>query len=113
MQGVDKAAKWKPMDAESCKEYVGLKKKSDFVKTIGWWRLHNYTHRKSWKVIKGPFVWAKGEKFGTLYLCTSNVCSNITLASTNADIVFWTWAHEWEGDADSPFKEIIAMFEES
>ena len=43
--------------------------------------------RKLWKVTKGSLVLGKGEKIGTLYLCTSDVCFNIALASTNADIV--------------------------
>ena len=40
---------------------------------------------KSWKVTKGFFVLAKGEKIGTLYLCIGNICSNIALASTNGN----------------------------
>jgi hypothetical protein len=37
---------------------------------------------KTWKVIKGSLVIAKGEKVGTLYLCTGNTDSSISLAST-------------------------------
>ena len=36
---------------------------------------------KTWKVIKGSLVIAKGEKVDTLYLCTSNSDSSICLAS--------------------------------
>jgi hypothetical protein len=32
---------------------------------------------KMWKVIKGSLVIAKGEKVGTLYLCTGNIDSSI------------------------------------
>ena len=34
-------------------------------------------------------VLAKGEEIDTLYLCTSNVYSNIALASTNLDTILW------------------------
>jgi hypothetical protein len=37
---------------------------------------------KPWKVTKGSLVIEKGEKVGTLYLCTSNIDSSIYLAST-------------------------------
>jgi hypothetical protein len=37
---------------------------------------------KAWKVIKGSLVITKGEKVGTLYLCTGNTDSSISLAST-------------------------------
>jgi hypothetical protein len=37
---------------------------------------------KTWKVIKGSLVIAKGGKVGTLYLCTGNIDSSIYLAST-------------------------------
>jgi hypothetical protein len=37
---------------------------------------------KTWKVIKGSLLIAKGEKVGTLYLCTGNTESSISLAST-------------------------------
>jgi hypothetical protein len=40
---------------------------------------------KVWKVIKGSLVIAKGEKVGTLYLCTSNTNSSIFLDSTRVD----------------------------
>ena len=36
---------------------------------------------KTWKVIKGSLVIEKVEKVGTLYLCTSNIDSSISLAS--------------------------------
>jgi hypothetical protein len=44
---------------------------------------------KMWKVIKGSLVIAKGEKVGTLYLCTGNTDSSIYLASTGVDIALW------------------------
>jgi hypothetical protein len=44
---------------------------------------------KTWKVIKGSLVIAKGEKVGTLYLCTGNTDSSIYLASTGVDIALW------------------------
>jgi hypothetical protein len=37
---------------------------------------------KTWKVMKGSLVTAKGEKVGTLYLCTGTTESSISLAST-------------------------------
>jgi hypothetical protein len=44
---------------------------------------------KTWKVIKGSLVIAKGEKVGTLYLCTGNTDSSISLASIGVDIALW------------------------
>jgi hypothetical protein len=44
---------------------------------------------KTWKVIKGSLVIAKGEKVGTLYLCTGNTDSSISLASTGVDTALW------------------------
>jgi hypothetical protein len=44
---------------------------------------------KTWKVIKGSLVIAKGEKVGTLYLCTGNTDSSISLASTGVDTTLW------------------------
>jgi hypothetical protein len=44
---------------------------------------------KVWKVIKGSLVIAKGEKVGTLYLCTGNTDSSISLASTGVDTTLW------------------------
>jgi hypothetical protein len=37
---------------------------------------------KMWKAIKGSLVIAKGEKVGTLYLCTGNIDSSISLDYT-------------------------------
>jgi hypothetical protein len=44
---------------------------------------------KTWKVIKGSLVIEKGEKVGTLYLCTGNTNSSISLASTGVDSTLW------------------------
>jgi hypothetical protein len=44
---------------------------------------------KVWKVTKGSLVIAKGEKVGTLYLCTGNTNSYISLASTEVDTTLW------------------------
>jgi hypothetical protein len=44
---------------------------------------------KVWKVTKGSLVIIKGEKVGTLYLCTGNTDSSIYLASTGVDIALW------------------------
>jgi hypothetical protein len=44
---------------------------------------------KVWKVTKGSLVIEKGEKIGTLYLCTSNTNSSISLASTGVDTTLW------------------------
>jgi hypothetical protein len=44
---------------------------------------------KMWKVIKGSLVIAKGEKVGTLYLCTGNNDSSISLDSTRVDTSLW------------------------
>ena len=44
---------------------------------------------KVWKVTKGSLVIEKGEKVGTLYLCTGNTDSSIYLASTRVDTTLW------------------------
>jgi hypothetical protein len=44
---------------------------------------------KTWKVIKGSLVIAKGEKVGTLYLCIGNTDSSISLASTGVNTALW------------------------
>jgi hypothetical protein len=44
---------------------------------------------KVWKVIKGSLVIEKREKVGTLYLCTCNIDSYISLASTKVDTTLW------------------------
>jgi hypothetical protein len=44
---------------------------------------------KTWKVIKGSLVIEKGEKVGTLYLCTGNADSSISLASTGVGTTLW------------------------
>jgi hypothetical protein len=44
---------------------------------------------KVWKVTKGSLVIAKGEKVGTLYLCTGNNDSSISLYSTGVDTTLW------------------------
>ena len=44
---------------------------------------------KAWKVTKGSLVIEKGEKIGTLYLCTGNIDSSISLDSTRVDTTLW------------------------
>ena len=44
---------------------------------------------KTWKVMKGSLVIAKGEKVRTLYLCTSNTDSSISLVSVGVDTTLW------------------------
>jgi hypothetical protein len=44
---------------------------------------------KVWKVTKGSLVIAKGEKVGTLYLCTGNIESCISLSSIKVDTKLW------------------------
>jgi hypothetical protein len=44
---------------------------------------------KVWKVTKGSLIITKGEKVGTLYLCTGNVDSSISLAYTIVDRTLW------------------------
>jgi hypothetical protein len=44
---------------------------------------------KVWKVTKGSLVIEKGEKVGTLYLCTGNTNSSISLAYTGVDTTLW------------------------
>jgi hypothetical protein len=44
---------------------------------------------KAWKVTKGSLVIEKEEKVGTLYLCTGNINSSISLASTGVDTTLW------------------------
>jgi hypothetical protein len=42
-----------------------------------------------WRVNKGSLVIEKGEKVGTLYLCTGNTISSISLASPRVDTTLW------------------------
>jgi hypothetical protein len=44
---------------------------------------------KMWKVTKGSLVIEKGEKVGTLYLCTGNIDSSISLASRGVATTLW------------------------
>ena len=44
---------------------------------------------KVWKVTKGSLVIEKGEKVGTLYLCTGNIDYSISLASIEVDTKLW------------------------
>ena len=44
---------------------------------------------KTWKVIRGSLVIVKGEKVGTLYLCTGNTDSSISSTSTRVDTTLW------------------------
>jgi hypothetical protein len=44
---------------------------------------------KVWKVTKGSLIIAKGEKVGTLYLCTGNATYSISLAYTSVDTTLW------------------------
>ena len=44
---------------------------------------------KIWKVTKGSMVVAKGEKVGTLYLCTGSIDYSLSLASTSVDTTLW------------------------
>jgi hypothetical protein len=44
---------------------------------------------KVWNVTKGSLVIEKGEKVGTLYLCTGNTNSSISLASTGVNTTLW------------------------
>jgi hypothetical protein len=42
-----------------------------------------------WKVTKGSLIISKGEKVGTLYLCSSNTDFSIVLVSTGAYTTLW------------------------
>jgi hypothetical protein len=44
---------------------------------------------KAWKVTEGSLLMEKGEKVGTLYLCTGNVDSSIYLSSICVDTTLW------------------------
>ena len=44
---------------------------------------------KVWNVTKGSLVIEKEEKVGTLYLCTGNTDSFISLSSTGMDTTLW------------------------
>jgi hypothetical protein len=44
---------------------------------------------KLWKFTKGSLAIEKGEKVGTLYLCTGNTDSYISLDSTGVDTTLW------------------------
>jgi hypothetical protein len=45
--------------------------------------------KNAWKVTKISLVIEKGEKVGTLYLCTGNVDSSIYFVSTRVDTTLW------------------------
>jgi hypothetical protein len=59
---------------------------------------------KVWKVTKGSLVIAKGEKVGTLYLCTGNTDSSISLDSTGVDTKMW---HHWLGHMSEKGMQIL------
>jgi hypothetical protein len=66
---------------------------------------------KTWKVTKGSLVIEKGEKVGTLYLCSSNIDSSISLYSIG--VVSTLWNHRLghmskKGDADTSQKKFVA-----
>jgi hypothetical protein len=59
---------------------------------------------KVWKVTKGSMVIEKGEKLDTLYLCTGNTDSCISLASTGVDTTLW---HQRIGDMSEKGMKIL------
>jgi hypothetical protein len=59
---------------------------------------------KEWKVTKGSLVIAKGEKVGTLYLCTGNIDSSISLASAGVDT---TLSHHRLGHVNEKRMKIV------
>jgi len=66
------------------------KEKSNFKRAVGKSEgcISIFTD-KAWKVTKGSLVITKGEKVSTLYLCTGNIDSSISLASTGVDTTLW------------------------
>jgi hypothetical protein len=82
-KGKIKAKEWKPMVIETGKTCTRFKEKSNFnkVQLASEGCISIFTD-KAWKVTKGSLVIEKGEKVGTLYLCTGNIDSSISLAST-------------------------------
>jgi hypothetical protein len=88
-KGKNKAKEWKPMVVERGKTCSRSKEKYNFNRELESEGCISIFTDKVWKVTKGSLVIAKGEKVGTLYLCTGNTDSSISLASTGVDTTLW------------------------
>jgi hypothetical protein len=77
------------MVVEIGKTCSGSKEKSNFNGQLESEGCISIFTDKTWKVIKGSLVIEKGEKVGTLYLCTGSNDSSISLASTGVDTTLW------------------------
>jgi hypothetical protein len=62
------------------------------------------------KVTKGSFVIEKGEKVGTLYLCTGNTDSSICLSSTRVDTSLWHHSLEHMSEKQMKILHKINLF---
>ena len=65
---------------------------------------------KEWKFTKGSMVITKGEKVDTLYLCTCNIDSSISLAFIGVDTTLWHHRLGHEGYADTLQKKFVARY---
>jgi hypothetical protein len=88
-KGKNKTKEWKPMVVERGKTCSRSKEKSNFNRKLASEGCISIFTDKVWKVTKGSLVIEKGEKVGTLYLCTGNTNSYISLASTRVDTTLW------------------------
>ena len=88
-KGKNKTKEWKPMVVErgnTCSISKENLISTGKLESEGCISMFTY---KVWKVTKGSLVIEKGEKVGTLYLCTGNTNSSISLDSTEVDTTLW------------------------
>jgi hypothetical protein len=88
-KGKNKTKEWKPMVVERGKTCSISKENlisTGKLESEGCISMFTY---KVWKVTKGSLVIEKGEKVGTLYLCTGNTNSSIYLDSTRVNTTMW------------------------
>jgi hypothetical protein len=88
-KGKNKAIQWKPMVVERVRHVPHLRKNLISIGQLASEGCISIFIDKTWKFIKGSLVIKKGEKVGTLYLCTVNTDSYISLDSTGVDTTLW------------------------
>jgi len=88
-KGKNKTKQWKPMVVERGRHVQYLRKNLISIGQLESEGCISIFTDKVWKVTKGSLVITKGEKVGTLYLCTGNNNSSISLASTRVDTTLW------------------------